>query len=224
MGIIDSIFRLIHSKRFYNINYKPKIGEATYDEIGNPKFTRYIKASLRKRYIAFDIETTGLNPYKGDRIVEVAAVLFIEGKPVKHFSSLVFPKRFIPWEASKVNGISNMVIWLAPSEDVVYRNLIEFIEESLNGNTIMCAYNADFHFEFLCETFERFKYKADIRCVDTLNLARKYIKNTENYQLSTIMEYYGFNFNPHRALDDALGCGKILWAILEDLDKKEQAQ
>ena len=218
MSLIGSIVRLIISRRNYNLNYKPKKGHAYFDEVGNPNFTRYVKNSLRKRYIAFDVETTGLNVDKGDRIVEVAAVLFIEGQPVKSFCSLVNPKRFIPWAASRKNGISNLIIWLAPNEETVFQNLLEFIDEALDGKTIMCAHNADFDFDFLCSTLDRLGYKADIRCVDTLYLARKYIRKVDNYKLITLMDYYDFDYKPHRALDDAKGCGKILWAILNDIE------
>lgn len=39
---------------------------------------------LKKRYIAFDIETTGLNPIE-DRIIELGAVLFENGEIIKSF-------------------------------------------------------------------------------------------------------------------------------------------
>lgn len=41
-------------------------------------------SALRQRYIAFDVETTGLSPYN-DRIIEIGAVLFENGIPVKRY-------------------------------------------------------------------------------------------------------------------------------------------
>ena len=52
MGLIGSICRLIRSKR--SCNYNPLKGEAHYEEVGNPAFTRYLIDSLKKRYIAFN--------------------------------------------------------------------------------------------------------------------------------------------------------------------------
>ncbi|MDY6954987.1 MAG: exonuclease domain-containing protein, partial [Thermodesulfobacteriota bacterium] len=40
------------------------------------------------RYVAFDIETTGLYPQKGDRIIEIGAVVLDHGSVVQEFHSL----------------------------------------------------------------------------------------------------------------------------------------
>ena len=45
--------------------------------------------------IAIDIETTGLNP-REDKITEIAAVRFEDGKIIDEFQSLVNPNRPIP--------------------------------------------------------------------------------------------------------------------------------
>ena len=63
------------------------------DRPGNVKTTpadvdRELAQQLQHGYIAFDVETTGLNP-KTDRIVELGAVRFSGGKPVGTFSTLV---------------------------------------------------------------------------------------------------------------------------------------
>ena len=52
------------------------------------KSVEKIKDKLSKRYIAFDTETTGFSAYN-DRIIELGAVLFEDGKAVKSFGSLV---------------------------------------------------------------------------------------------------------------------------------------
>lgn len=46
---------------------------------------------FRKTFIAFDVETTGLNS-SSDRIVEIGAVLFKEGVPIQSFGTLVNQK------------------------------------------------------------------------------------------------------------------------------------
>ena len=43
---------------------------------------------LKKRYIAFDVETTGLYP-NIHKIIEIGAVLFEEGEIIKTFGTLV---------------------------------------------------------------------------------------------------------------------------------------
>ena len=48
-------------------------------ELIKVKYDQDIKNQLEKRFIAFDVETTGLNP-KEERIIELGAVLFENGK------------------------------------------------------------------------------------------------------------------------------------------------
>ncbi|MCD8355965.1 MAG: NINE protein [Clostridia bacterium] len=174
---------------------------------------------LQKKFIAFDLETTGLNPMS-DRIVEIGAVLFIEGNPTKRFSTLVNPNISIPASASAVNNITNTMLQSAPQEEDVYPKLIEFLEEAVNGNIIMCAHNAQFDFNFLCNTLSRLGYDANIQYVDTLSLSRKYIKGLKNYKQCTLENYFNLTNNTaHRASSDAENCGKILCGILKNIDK-----
>ena len=44
-------------------------------------------------YVVFDVETTGLAPLSGDRIVEIAAIKVKEGRVIDTFESLVNPQR-----------------------------------------------------------------------------------------------------------------------------------
>ena len=48
-------------------------------ELIKVKYDQDIKKQLEKRFIAFDVETTGLNP-KEERIIELGAVLFENGQ------------------------------------------------------------------------------------------------------------------------------------------------
>ena len=56
-------------------------------------------------YVVFDLETTGISP-KTDEVVEISAVKVEHGKVTDEFSTLVNPKRRIPYGASRVNGIT----------------------------------------------------------------------------------------------------------------------
>ncbi|MDO5568589.1 MAG: exonuclease domain-containing protein [bacterium] len=177
---------------------------------------------LKKKYIAFDVETTGLNPVE-NRIVELGAVLFENGIPIKKFSSLVNPNQSISHEAMRVNNISNDMIKNSPDEKIVFSEFLEFLGDSLSGETIICAHNARFDLEFLTNTLERLGYNGNIRYIDTLGLSRDLLYGLENYKQCTIAKYFNLvNEEAHRAVTDAETCGKILFNLLDYKTEKIQ--
>lgn len=192
------------------------IGNATADRV---EFDATYAELLRQRFIAFDVETTGLNPAT-DRIVEIGAVLFVNGEPVDSFSTLVDPCMNISASATAVNHITSAMLSSAPLEQDVYPRFIEFLGEALCGNVIICAHNAKFDFNFLCNTLSRLGYDTHFRYVDTLSLSRRYIKGLDNYKQCTLEEHLGLNNSAsHRASSDAKSCGEILCCILNYVEE-----
>lgn len=176
--------------------------------------------SIKKKYIAFDVETTGLNP-KTDRIIELGAVLFENGKIIKKFESLVNPEITIPIQATYVNNITNDMIKSAPKEQEVYFKFVEFLGDALKNETTICAHNAKFDLDFLSETLMRLGYNANVEYIDTLNYSRKLIKGISNYKQNTVANYFSImNEQEHRAISDAETCGKIFWNLLNLKDKE----
>lgn len=180
--------------------------------------------SLNKRYISFDVETTGLSPQR-DRIIEVGAVLFENGMASKKFNTLVNPGVSISKSTTAVNHITNEMIKDAPDEEVVYKDLIEFFGDSLSQQTIICAHNASFDMNFLSETLMRLGYSGDIKYVDTLQLSRRFVKGLDSYKQDIVAEHFGFvNEQSHRAVSDAEICGKILDELLMILNKENERE
>ena len=59
------------------------------------------------REIVFDTETTGLDPYQGDRLVEIGCVELVNGFPTGNsFHRYLNPERDVPDGAFKVHGLS----------------------------------------------------------------------------------------------------------------------
>lgn len=221
MGIFDIFNRNKKSNELNNVN---NLNAKGYIECKEVYLYSSIVERLKKKYIAFDIETTGLNPVE-DRIVELGAVLFENGIPVKKFSSLVNPNKFISFEATRVNNISNEMIQNAPRENIIYPKLVEFLEDSLSGETVICAHNARFDIGFLSNTLERLGYSGNIKYIDTLSLSRNLIYGLENYKQSTVADYFDIiNEEAHRAVTDAETCGKILYRFLDYEIKEKQAE
>lgn len=180
--------------------------------------------ALRRAFIAFDVETTGLSP-TSDRIVELGAVLYADGQPTERFSSLINPGVSISPSASAVNHITNDMLRTAPTEDIVYPSFIDFLGNALHGEVVMCAHNASFDIGFLANALSRLGYSGKIRYVDTLSLARKYIAGLDNYKQCTLEDYLSLE-NPasHRAISDAENCGHILVEIVNRAAEELEAE
>src|SRR5258705_3814883 len=59
------------------------------------------------REIVFDTETTGLDPYQGDRLVEIGCVELVNGFPTGNsFHHYLNPERGMPDGAFQVHGLS----------------------------------------------------------------------------------------------------------------------
>ena len=171
---------------------------------------------LQNRFLAFDVETTGLNPLF-DRIVELGVVEFINGIPSRSFNSLVNPGVSIPPAATAVNHITNEMLATAPPEKDIYPSFLSFMGDALRGKTILCAHNARFDIDFICNTLSRLGFDVEISYIDTLALSRRQIRGLKNYKLGTVAEHYKIDCkDAHRAKGDALMCGQILIRLLED--------
>jgi DNA polymerase-3 subunit epsilon len=66
-----------------------------------------------RRIAVIDVETTGLFPFRHDRVVELAAVVIrSDGEIEREFTSLVNPERDIG--PSKIHGLTSEDILCAP--------------------------------------------------------------------------------------------------------------
>jgi DNA polymerase-3 subunit epsilon len=168
-------------------------------------------------FIAFDLETTGIQPLE-DGIVEIGAVRFIDGSPQKDFCMLVNPGMEIPVEAFKVHGISNEEVKDQPRIDQIMGPFTDYC-----GNLPLVAHNAKFDFKFLETAVKRYKCKAPTgQVLDTYGLAKKVFPGMLNYRLQTLTKFFDFpNTVFHRASEDAEYCGKVFLRILETLDKND---
>ncbi len=98
------------------------------------------------REILFDTETTGFDPASGDRIVEIGAVELLDLLPTgREFYSFVNPQRVIPFESTKIHGITNEMVENAPIWADVSKKFMDFIGE----DSFIVAHNAEFDLNFL---------------------------------------------------------------------------
>jgi DNA polymerase-3 subunit epsilon len=125
------------------------------------------------REIVFDTETTGTDPERGDRIVEIGCVELIDLIPTGlTFHRYINPQRDVPPEVVKVHGLTGDFLSDKPvfGASEVVDELLAFI-----GDTPLVAHNAEFDRRFLNAELARLGLSVipKERCVDTLLIARK---------------------------------------------------
>lgn len=166
------------------------------------------------RFIAFDLETTGKVPGV-DRIVELGAVLFQDGRVEAVFSSLVDPRMPIPPGASAVNGITDEMVQGKPHIESFLEPLTEFC-----GEVPLVAHNAPFDAQFLIADYTKYEVPAPRGLIfDTLPMARKIFPGLANYRLGNLVQHLKLSSDSefHRAEEDATYCGRIFCSILQKI-------
>ena len=65
---------------------------------------------MKKEFIVVDLETTGLDPYKGCEIIEIGVTEIIDNKIGRNYSRLIKPNGIIPTFISDITNISNEMV------------------------------------------------------------------------------------------------------------------
>ena len=164
-------------------------------------------------FVVFDVETTGLSPARGDKIIEIAAVKVKDKNIIDSFDSLINPGRDIPEEAQKINNITSDMVAGAPMADEVLSGMIDFI-----GGACLVGHNISFDLNFLCCELAAMgrKLHDTTPAVDTLRMTRKLLPHLKNFQLTNIAYMLGIKVEgAHRAMADVHITAKVLRSLLD---------
>ena len=168
-------------------------------------------------YVVFDLETTGVSA-QNDEIIEISALKVKQGEVTETFSTLINPGRSIPYQATKVNGITDKMVEEAPAIKEVLSEFLEFIEdEVLVGHNIRT-----FDLKFVERaTQEAFGRKIENDFIDTLPMSRSCLPQLKYYKLTDIAAHFKIAVEgAHRALGDCVmnqKCFEELGKIQKDL-------
>lgn len=171
---------------------------------------------MLRSYIAFDIETTGLNPVQNE-IIEIGALKVRDGKVKERFMEFARPREAISPVITDLTGITNeMVACSRCSEDVV-RDFLDFCEED-----ILIGHNVIFDYSFVKVSALSQGQSFEKSGIDTLKIARKVHKDLESKSLGSLCEYYQIeNQEAHRAYHDALATAKLYQTLAHFFEEKE---
>ncbi len=64
----------------------------------------------KQRFVVIDVETTGNSPKKGDKIIQIAAVVIENGQITERFSKYINPNQAIPPFIEQLTGISSGMV------------------------------------------------------------------------------------------------------------------
>ena len=165
------------------------------------------------REIILDTETTGLDPAKGDRIVEVGAVELLNHLPTgRTFHVYINPERDMPKEAEAVHGLSSTFLRDKPVFASIVQDFMDFL-----GDDVLIIHNASFDMAFINAElgFLRMPSIPPERVVDTLHIARQKHPGAAN-SLDALCRRYGID-NSRRTKHGALLDSELLAEVYLEL-------
>jgi DNA polymerase-3 subunit epsilon len=172
------------------------------------------------REIILDTETTGLDPLRGDRLVEIGCVEIFNRMPTgQTFHRHLNPERDMPAEAFAVHGLSSEFLADKPLFVEVVEEFLEFIADAP-----LVIHNASFDIGFINAELDRIKLQpiARERLVDTLLLARRKHPGVSN-RLDDLCSRYAID-NSRRTKHGALLDAELLAEVYIDLIGARQSQ
>lgn len=167
-------------------------------------------------YVAFDTETTGLDPSEGDEIIQLGAVRIINGRLLHNecIDQLVNPQRPVPKSSVKIHGIDPELL---PSQPVITQVLPGF--HAFAADSVLVAHNAAFDMRFLQLKEDITGLRFDNPVLDTLLLSSVVHPNQEGHSLDAIAERFNITIvGRHTALGDALVTAEILLKLIPLLE------
>jgi DNA polymerase III epsilon subunit family exonuclease len=162
-----------------------------------------------------DVETTGLSPWFGNRICEIAILRCCGEEILASFDTLINPERPISPGAARVNGLTDEDVAEAPLFADVADQVIPLLQDAI----IVC-HNAPFDLGFVGRELTRLgKELPPVDVIDTLQLARAYFDFDSN-SLQAIAAYFMIDRQgAHRAMADVLTTRDVLNHFLVKLKR-----
>ncbi len=161
------------------------------------------------RQIVLDTETTGIDPKKGHRIIEIGCVELVNRRLTgNNFHVYIDPQREIEEEAIFVHGITNEFLRGKP----LYRDVAQEFFDYIKGAELV-IHNAAFDVGFMDSEFAKLhagfaKTEEICAVVDTLKMARDLHPGQKN-NLDALCRRYDID-NSKRTLHGALLDSEIL--------------
>ena len=173
------------------------------------------------RYVVFDLETTGLQPSYGDRIVSIGAVV-IEGGAIaqgRRFARFAQPGRPIPSASTAIHGITDAMVAHAPPWPEAVAAFHAFA-----GDSVLVAHNAAFDMACLhaAEGQAGVRFSNPVLC--SLRLSQWLDPDERDHGLDSIAARHGLVVaGRHDALGDAEATAVLFCDMLRRAEARRVA-
>ncbi len=175
------------------------------------------------RIICFDIETTGFDYMRGDRVIEIGAVEVVDGKITDNtFHEYINPEgKIIPPDTYAVHKISNAFLEDKPKMSEIAPKFLAFV-----GDAPIVAHNGlDFDFPFVNHELSMLNLPQIPRSqqMDSLVIARNRVFGPKSYTLDALAKWYGISLTARADAHGALIDSEILAKVYIELDNTAPA-
>ena len=168
-----------------------------------------------QREIVLDTETTGLDPSKGDRIIEIGAVELLEHVPTgKTFHVYLNPERKISEDSIRIHKITDSFVDDKPFFRDIAEEFLSFL-----GNSPLVIHNAQFDLNFINHELKKiYITNFNSPVIDTLHLAREKFPGS-SVSLDSLCRRFNIDItartrNGHGALTDCHLLSEVYLDIL----------
>lgn len=165
-------------------------------------------------YAIVDLETTGTNVQKGDRIIQFGCVLVQHGQIIDQLAFDVNPERSVPSAILQLTHLTTKRLAVAPYFEDVATTIRQLLQQ-----TVFVAHNVNFDYPFLNAELQRVGQPAlNLAAIDTVELAQVLLPTAISYRLRDLTKLLAIEHtNPHQADSDALVTAKLFIALTQRL-------
>lgn len=208
---------------------KIQVGPYKQGQEENKKTIRNKGKSLSEfpeNYSILDLETTGLDP-KFDEIIEIGIIKVRNNEIIDTYQTLVQPNTtyidnddneiYVDDFIEELTGITNEMLENSPKIEEVIENAINFISED-----IIIGHNVNFDINFLYDAIKKYN-GADLSndFLDLMKMARRAIKKINHHRLVDIADFFEYNYEPHRALEDCKATYDLLNLLIKYIEENQ---
>ena len=168
--------------------------------------------------VIVDVETTGLSPQEGDRVVEIAAMKIKGEEILDRWESLIYPGREMSFGAMSVNGITDEMLVGCPPAREVLPEFMAFI-----GDAYIMGHNVRFDWRFINHELMLAGYPLidPDKLIDTVRMARGIVPGLPSYALIELARFFKIlQFQLHRAMPDVELTHKVFCQLVQRMDNK----